>query len=69
MDAIYGIIRIILTVMGVLMVACGILFALQGAGIVMWPADSFMLKDRHWVHVGIMLANFGLLQLYLVRKS
>lgn len=68
MDGIYSLIRIILTVVGVLMVASGILWALQGAGLVMWPADSFMLKDKHWIFNGILMANFGLLQLYVVRS-
>jgi len=68
MDGLYSVIRIVLTVMGVLMFVAGVFFALQGAGIIMWPADSFMLKSTEWVHRGIMLANFGLLQLYIVRR-
>lgn len=68
MDGVYSLLRIILTIMGVLMFAMGVLWALQGAGIVMWPSDSFMLKDKHWIFNGILFANFGLLQLYVVRS-
>ena len=68
MDGLYSVIRVVLAVMGVLMFVGGVFFALQGAGIIMWPASSMMLKDHEWVHRGIMLANFGLLQLYIVRR-
>jgi hypothetical protein len=67
MDAIYTLIRIVLTVMGVLMFLSGVLWALQGAGIVMWPASSTMLKDPHWIFNGVLMANFGLLQIYVAR--
>jgi hypothetical protein len=68
MDGIYTLIRIVLTVMGVLMFLSGVLWALQGAGIVMWPASSTMLKDPHWIFNGILMANFGLLQIYVARS-
>ena len=67
MAGVYSAIRIVLTVMGVLMFLSGVLWALQGAGIVMWPADSFMLKDKHWIFNGVLMANFGLLQIYVAR--
>jgi len=67
MAGVYSVIRVVLTVMGVLMFLSGVLWALQGAGIVMWPADSFMLKDKHWIFNGILMANFGLLQIYVAR--
>lgn len=67
MGSLYSVIRVVLTVMGVLMFLSGVLWALQGAGIVMWPADSFMLKDKHWIFNGILMANFGLLQIYVAR--
>jgi hypothetical protein len=68
MDGIYSVIRIILAIMGVLMVLMGLLWIGQGTGLVMWPASSFMLKDMKWAFNGIMLVNFGLLQLYIVRR-
>lgn len=68
MDGLYSLIRVVLAVMGVLMFAAGVFFALQGAGVIMWPADSYMLKNHEWIARGITLANFGLLQLYIVRR-
>ncbi|HWA91998.1 MAG TPA: hypothetical protein VG889_18300 [Rhizomicrobium sp.] len=68
MDGLYSVIRVVLAVMGVLMFLSGVLWALQGAGIVMWPSDSFMLKNHEWIARGILTANFGLLQLYIVRR-
>jgi hypothetical protein len=68
MSGLYTAIRIVLTIMGVLMVLSGILWTLQGAGIVMWPASSFMLKQPIWITYGTLLANFGLLQLYIVHR-
>lgn len=41
------------------LVAMGALFALQGAGMLAWPADSFMLGDRAWLLRGAALAGCG----------
>ena len=49
-------------VMGLLLGRC------QGAGIVEWPASSSMLKDPHWIFNGVLMANFGLLQIYVARS-
>jgi hypothetical protein len=68
MDGFYSIIRIVLMIMAVLMFLSGILWALQGAGIVMWPSSSFMLKQPQWIAYGIFMANFGLLQFYLAGR-
>ncbi|HTQ15609.1 MAG TPA: hypothetical protein VMH86_17195 [Rhizomicrobium sp.] len=68
MSGLYGIIRVVLTVMGVLMVLMGLLWIGQGTGLVMWPSSSFMLKDMKWAFNGALLANFGLLQLYILHR-
>ena len=68
MNGLYSAIRIVLTVLAVLMFLSGVLWALQGAGLVMWPSSSFMLKQPQWIAYGILMANFGLLQLYIVGK-
>ena len=41
------------------MLAFGTLFALQGAGVVHWPRESFMLDQRDWVENGIVVAMIG----------
>ena len=51
----------LLTVIGVLLLAAGLLFAGQGAGIIDWPSSSFMLGADRWVTYGLVLAGVGLL--------
>ena len=53
---------------GVLLVLAGTLWALQGAGIVMWPAESFMLRQRSWVAYGIGTALVGAVMVALARR-
>ena len=49
----------ILFVLGAALFAFGVLFALQGANVVRWPAESFMVDHRDWVEKGILLAILG----------
>lgn len=58
----------LLTALGVLLIAAGTLFALQGAGVVMWPAESFMLRQDSWVTYGIAIALTGVAFLALARR-
>jgi len=46
------ILKLILQVFGVALILSGGLWTLQGLGIVMWPAESFMLADRSWALYG-----------------
>jgi len=50
----------IITVIGVIVLAAGLLFALQGADVVHWPAESFMLGKRDWIERGIVVILMGL---------
>lgn len=43
----------------------GVMWALQGLGILMWPPQSFMLAQREWGLYGALVAGFGVL-LWLV---
>lgn len=60
--------RGVLTVLGVLLILAGGLWALQGAGLVMWPASSFMLQDQSWVSYGIVTALIGVALIALGRR-
>ena len=51
--------RAALAIVGALGVAMGVLWFLQGAGVVHWPASSFMLDQRIWMLWGGLLAIFG----------
>jgi len=50
----------LLVVAGVVATGSGILFALQGAGVVHWPAQSTMLDHREWIERGIVVVLIGL---------
>ena len=54
-------VRLIAQVLGVALVLSGGLWALQGLGIVMWPAESFMLAERKWALYGTITAIVGVL--------
>lgn len=60
--------RTALTVLGVLLILAGGLWALQGAGVVMWPASSFMLQQQSWVTYGIATALLGVALIALGRR-
>jgi len=49
----------ILILAGLIAVLLGVLFTLQGFGIVRWPASSSMIDQRVWAYRGIALAVIG----------
>ena len=51
-------------VLGAALVISGILWALQGLGILMWPQDSFMLGMREWALYGAIAAAIGILLIW-----
>ena len=54
--------RIALVVVGVVLLLLGLLWALQGAGVV---GGSFMTGQRMWLIIGIVVAVVGLVLGYL----
>jgi hypothetical protein len=61
-------IRILAMILGVLLIAAGLLFVAQGTGVIMWPADSFMLSDRGWAVRGAVVAAVGGIIVWLGRR-
>ena len=57
-----------LFVIGVALFAFGTLFALQGANVVRWPAESFMVDHRDWVEKGIAIAILGAMAMLAARR-
>ena len=57
-----------LAIVGVLMVALGLLWAAQGAGYFPYPAASFMVDQRPWVWRGLAVAAVGIV-LLIARRS
>ena len=49
----------IILLLGVLVFAAGTLFALQGANVVHWPAQSVMVGKSDWTEYGIVIALMG----------
>jgi hypothetical protein len=60
--------KIFLLCLGVLAVASGLLFVGQGAGIIHWPARSFMLDQTRWVYYGAAIAAAGLALILIARR-
>jgi ABC-type antimicrobial peptide transport system permease subunit len=62
------ILRAMLLVLGILLILAGGLWTLQGLGLVMWPAESFMLADRTWAVNGAITVLIGLVLVWLSRR-
>jgi hypothetical protein len=50
----------VIFVAGVLVTAAGVLFTLQGANIIRWPAESFMVGTVDWIEYGIVITMIGI---------
>jgi hypothetical protein len=57
-----------LLILGLLGLLVGLLWVGQGAGLVHWPASSFMIDQRPWVIRGALLALVGLVLILLSRR-
>jgi hypothetical protein len=57
--------KTILTFFGFLLLAMGLFWACQGAGIIRWPAESFMISQFQWVYYGGATAVVGLVLVFL----
>lgn len=62
------VLRGLIRLLGILMVLMGLLWVGQGLGLIMWPAESFMLADRKWAINGAVLAAVGLALIWFSRR-
>jgi hypothetical protein len=53
---------------GIAALAAGLLFVGQGAGLIRWPASSFMIAQTQWIVYGAGIAAFGLVLIVLARR-
>lgn len=60
--------RYLFLIAGLVLAIFGSFFALQGAGVIMWPAESFMLANGDWITYGIAIAIVGILLILLSRQ-
>jgi hypothetical protein len=63
-----ALVRILVMAVGLVLLAFGLLFAGQGSGLIMWPADSFMLADRSWIAYGLGIALAGAAIILISRR-
>ena len=59
--------RTILTALGVVMIASGLLWAAQGSGLFPYPAQSFMIDQGSWIGWGLLMAAAGVVVLWAAR--
>ena len=57
----------LLTAAGGFLLAIGMLWALQGAGLVDWPRGSFMVAQAEWIMYGSLTAMAGAAMLWWAR--
>lgn len=60
--------KTVLLIVGVIALLAGLLWVGQGAGLVHWPASSFMIDQRPWVTRGALLAFVGLVLILFSRR-
>ena len=60
--------KTLLTIVGLIIVAMGLVWMGQGAGYIRWPAESFMISQTQWVYYGGATALVGLILIVLARR-
>jgi hypothetical protein len=58
----------LVTLVGLVALASGLLFVGQGLGYVRWPSSSFMISQLNWVWYGGAIAVVGLLLIVAARR-
>jgi hypothetical protein len=53
---------------GILVLAAGLLFAEQVMGLIRWPEETFMIDQTRWVFYGTAIAASGLLLIVMARR-
>jgi hypothetical protein len=60
--------KTLLMIIGIVVLAAGLLFMGQGSGYVPWPASSFMISQIQWVYYGAGIAVVGILLIVFARR-
>jgi membrane protein implicated in regulation of membrane protease activity len=63
-----GVLRIVLSIIGVLAALMGLLWIGQGTGIFPYPATSFMISQTPWIWRGAVLLVLGLVIVWAARR-
>lgn len=59
--------KILALALGIIAVLMGLLWIGQGAGLVHWPASSFMIDQRPWIARGAALVVVGAILIIATR--
>jgi hypothetical protein len=59
--------RLLPLIVGIGALFMGLLWVGQGAGLIHWPASSFMIDQRPWVTRGAIVAAIGLVLIGISR--
>jgi hypothetical protein len=57
-----------LTVIGIILLLAGLVWAAQGSGYFPYPAENFMISQTRWVYYGGATAIVGLLIIIFARR-
>ena len=60
--------KALLTFIGIILLAMGLLWAGQGSGYIPWPASSFMISQTQWIYYGAAVAVVGLVIIVVARR-
>lgn len=58
----------LLLLIGIVLLAAGLLFLGQGWGLIRWPTRSFMIDETRWIYYGGAIAVAGLVLVILARR-
>jgi hypothetical protein len=58
----------LLLLIGIILLAAGLLFVGQGWGYIRWPAHSFMIDETNWIYYGGAIAVAGLVLIIVSRR-
>ncbi len=61
--------KTLLTILGAFALLMGLLWMGQGAGLIRWPEESFMIDTSAWTLWGALLALVGAALIWLGRRG
>ena len=57
-----------LLIVGLLAIACGLVWAAQGSGYFPYPKQSFMINEAIWIYIGLAVAAAGVVATVVALK-
>ena len=60
--------KALMRIAGVILIAMGLLWAAQGAGVFPYPSSSFMINNTAWIYYGLGTVAVGAVLVALARR-